>query len=202
MAELTKTTASGKLKARDFATLGIFSALYFVLTMVVGALTNNPLAMMPWAPALIAIIGGPIYMMMAAKVRKRGAILIPALVVGVIWALMGGVFVLVGMAVAGVVGEIIVAKTDYKSFPAMLAAYILFVVAYHFGSVSIAWIVADYFTQFASYPAEISSQLEGVINSLNGYLSIAGAVIGAVVGAYFGRAVLKKHFVAAGIVRK
>ncbi|WP_449316882.1 MptD family putative ECF transporter S component [Rubneribacter sp.] len=202
MAEQMRTTAASKgLKARDFATLGIFSALLFVLTMVVGMLMNNPLALVPWAPTVIAVVGGPLYLMMPAKVGKRGAILVPALVIGVIWALMGGMFVLVGMVIAGIVGEIIVTRTNYKSFAAMTVAYVLFIVAYHFGSVSIAWIVSDYFTQFASYPAEIAAMMEGAINSLNGYVSIMASVAGALVGALFGRAVLKKHFVAAGVVQ-
>ena len=198
---MRETAQSKGLRARDFATLGIFSALLFVLTMVVGMLMNNPLALVPWAPTVIAVIGGPLYLMMPAKVGKRGAILIPALVVGVIWALMGGMFVLVGMVVAGIVGEIVVARTNYKSFAAMVVAYVLFVVVYHIGSVSIAWIINDYFTQFASYPAELAAMMEGAINSPNGYVSIVGAVAGALVGALFGRAVLKKHFVAAGVVQ-
>lgn len=194
--------AANKLKARDFATLGIFSALLFVLTMAAGALMTNPLFLMPWAPTVIALIGGPLYMVMVSKVHKTGAVLIPALVVGAIWALMGGIVVFAGLAVAGVIGEIAVAKTGYKSFAAIVVAYVLFCVGYHVGSVSVAWIVTDAFAQFAGYPPELAAMVSAVVNSPNGYLSLVGAAAGAVVGAFFGRAVLKKHFVAAGIVRK
>lgn len=193
--------ATNKLKARDFATLGIFSALYFVLTMLAGALMTNPMFLIPWAPAVIALVGGPIYFMMASKVHKTGAIIVPALVVGVVWALMGGLVVCVALVVAGAIGEIIVSKTGYRSFAAMLVAYLLFCIGYHIGSVSVAWIVSDYFTSFASYPAEVAALMEGVINSPNGYASLAGVAACAVAGSFFGRAVLKKHFVAAGIVR-
>ncbi len=195
------TGGATRLQARDFATLGIFSALYFVLTMVVGALTTNPMFLIPWAPAIIALIGGPLFMIMPAKAHKTGAILIPSLVVGVIWALMGGIVVCLALLVTGIVGEIIVTKTSYKSFGAIVAAYTLFCIGYHFGCVSVTWILTDYFTQFSSYPAEMSALMEGVVNSPNGYISLIGTAIAAVAGSYFGRAVLKKHFVAAGIVR-
>ena len=191
--QMQQTTSSQGLKARDFATLGIFSSLWFVLTMVVGVLTTNPLVLMPWAPAICALVGGPIYMLMVAKVHKRGAVIIPALVVGIVWAVMGGIPVLIAMAVAGVIGEAIVARTGYKSFSAIVVAYVIFVLAYHLGSTSYAWFFTDFMEQVSSYPPEMVQQVIAVVQSPNGYLSFAGA--------FFGRAVLRKHFVAAGIVR-
>lgn len=204
MSQTMQQTAQGaKLKARDFATLGIFSAVFVVLQMVVGAFTTNPLVLMPWAPAILALVCGPLYMLMVARVHKRGAVLVPALVVGVIWALMGGVPVLIAMAVAGIVGEVICSRADYKSFSMILVAYVLFCVAYHFGSTSYIWLFADFMRELgsASYPAEMIEQLNLVVNSPNGYLSLVGAVVAAVAGGFFGRSILKKHFVAAGIVQ-
>ena len=192
--------SKGRLRARDFATLGIFSALLFVWTMVVGMLMTNPLVLMPWAPAVIALVGGPLYLVMPAKVHKTGAVLVPALVVGIVWALMGGMFVLAAMVVAGLLGELAASATKYRSFPALLLAYVLFCVDYHVGSVSAAWLVSDYFMSFASYPAEIAQVVTAVVCSPNGYLSLVGCAVAAAVGALFGRVLLKKHFVAAGIV--
>lgn len=199
---MQQTTSSQKLKARDFATLGIFSALWFVLTMLVGAVTTNPLVLMPWAPAICGIIGGPIYMLMVAKVHKRGAVIVPALVIGIVWGVMGGIPLLVTMVVFGIIGEVIVSFTGYKNFTMILIAYVLFVVAYHMGSTSYVWFFADYMTQLGagSYPAEMVQQIIAVVQSPNGYLSFVGAIVAGVIGAFFGRAVLKKHFVAAGIV--
>lgn len=200
-AQPVRSAASTRLQARDFATLGIFSALYLALTVIVGALTTNPMFLIPWAPAIIALVGGPIFMIMPAKVHKTGAIIIPSCVVGIIWALMGGIVVCAALVIAGAIGEVLVTKTGYKKFGAITAAYVLFCVGYHIGCISIAWIFTDYFTQISSYPAEMVILMEGVVNSPNGYLSLVGTVIAAIAGAYFGRAVLKKHFVAAGIVR-
>ena len=203
MAQMQSTSQNKGLRARDFATLGIFSAILFVIQMIVGAVTTNPLVLMPWAPAICALVSGPFYLLMVTRVHKRGAVLIPALVIGVVWALMGGIPVLVAMAVAGAIGEVAVARSQYKSFAMILVAFVLFCVAYHFGSTSYVWVMADFMRGLgsASYPPEMIEQLVMVVNSANGYLSIVGCAVAAVAGGFLGKALLKKHFVAAGIVR-
>ena len=64
------------LKGKDLITIGIFSAIYFVINfafMLLGGI--HPLLWM-LLPGFIAVCAGIPFMLMAAKVQKPGAVLL------------------------------------------------------------------------------------------------------------------------------
>ena len=68
------------LTARDLVTTGIFTALYFVFMMVGGIFfAPNPVLTF-WMPAAVALLTGPVYLLLIAKVPKHG----PLVVLGVV----------------------------------------------------------------------------------------------------------------------
>ncbi|MDU5613334.1 MAG: MptD family putative ECF transporter S component, partial [Slackia sp.] len=76
----TAGKGTGRLAARDLVTVGIFTALYLVFMMVGGAFfASNPVLTF-WMPASVALLTGPIYLLLIAKVPKHG----PLIVVGVV----------------------------------------------------------------------------------------------------------------------
>lgn len=87
-------TNENKLKMKDIATIGIFSALLFVVTMVAGALMGISMVLNMYSVAVVAVLSAPLYMLIMAKVHKKGAVLLTFAIVGILWGLFGGIFCL------------------------------------------------------------------------------------------------------------
>ena len=76
-------TNENKLKMKDIATIGIFSALLFVVTMVAGALMGISMVLNMYSVAVVAVLSAPLYMLIMAKVHKKGAVLLTSM--GAVW---------------------------------------------------------------------------------------------------------------------
>ena len=76
---------------KDIATIGIFSALLFVVTMVAGALMGISMVLNMYSVAVVAVLSAPLYMLIMAKVHKKGAVLLTFAIVGILWGLFGGI---------------------------------------------------------------------------------------------------------------
>ena len=98
---MSNQTAKRGLSVKDLVTIGIFTALMLVFSMVGGIFfAPNPVLTF-YMPVGSAILCGPIYLLLIAKVKKRFAITIVGALIGII---VGAV---VALAVA-IVGNIIV----------------------------------------------------------------------------------------------
>jgi energy-coupling factor transport system substrate-specific component len=189
------------LTVRDLATIGVFSAVMFALTMITGAVTGVIPVLYLFSPALFGIVAGPLFMLIAAKVHKTGAVVIPSLLIGVVWSLMGGVSVLGFMAVLGIIGEIIATKTKYDSFKALVLAYVLLVSGYYLGAIGPIYFFTDWWLSFSG--GYDSAYVESVLSTAMSWISLVAVpatLLAAVVGAFFGKRLLRRHFQKAGIV--
>ena len=73
-----------ELSIKDLVTIGIFTALLFV-TMLVGGIVFAPNPVLTfYMPLGSALLGGPVIMLLIAKVPKRGAISIAGILCGLI----------------------------------------------------------------------------------------------------------------------
>ena len=69
-------TNNGKvLKGRDLITIGIFSALYFVINFAFMLVSGLHPLLWILMPGLIALFAGIPFLLMCAKVQKPGAVL-------------------------------------------------------------------------------------------------------------------------------
>lgn len=192
------------LSVRDLATIGIFTAVMFALTMITGAVTGTIPVLFLFSPALFGILAGPMFMLIAAKVHKTGAIVIPSLLIGVLWSLMGGVSVLGFMGVLGIIGEIIAARTKYDSFKALVISYILFVAGYYLGAIGPIYFFTDWYLSLSEAgmgydPVYVESVVAAALSWASA-IAIPATLLAAVGGAFFGRRLMRKHFKKAGIV--
>lgn len=192
------------LSVRDLATIGIFTAIMFALTMITGAVTGTIPVLFLFSPALFGILAGPMFMLIAAKVHKTGAIVIPSLLIGVLWSLMGGVSVLGFMGVLGIIGELIAAKTKYDSFMALVIAYVLFVAGYYLGAIGPIYFFTDWYLSLSEAgmgydPAYVESIVAAALSGASA-IAIPATLLAAVIGAFFGKRLMRKHFQKAGIV--
>ena len=75
-----KTTESRALKGRDLITIGIFTALYFVVNFACMLLSGLHPYLWIFMPALDALLAGIPFMLACAKVPKFGTVLIMGMV--------------------------------------------------------------------------------------------------------------------------
>lgn len=77
---MSEILTSKKLKGKDLITIGIFSAIYFVINFIFMILSGiNPILWM-LMPALIAVFAGIPFMLMITRVQKPGAIFLMGLI--------------------------------------------------------------------------------------------------------------------------
>lgn len=129
-------TNENKLKMKDIATIGIFSALLFVVTMVAGALMGISMVLNMYSVAVVAVLSAPLYMLIMAKVHKKGAVLLTFAIVGILWGLFGGIFVLIWMLGFGIVGEVLASKSKYQNYKMLTVSFGLYSVGYYLGAIA------------------------------------------------------------------
>ena len=106
---------SKKLKGKDLINIGIFTAIYFVVTLVFAMLGFIPV-FMPLMAVFDPLFGGIVFMLFLTKVKKPGMILIMSILMGILMWLTGmSFYALVVGIVTGLIAELIYKSGDYKS---------------------------------------------------------------------------------------
>lgn len=202
--QTTQAATSRKLKGKDLITIGIFSAIYFVINFIFMLLGGLHPLMWILMPGFIALFTGVPYMILASKVQKPGAIFIMGLITGLIYFVTGmfTVVILISFASACVLAELIRLAAKYKSFTGNAVSFAVFSVGM-IGSPLPIWLFKDSF--FAQISGQgMSADYLSVLSSLatNGMLvvMILAPVVLGIVGALIAKGLFKKHFVKAGIV--
>ena len=191
-----------KLTTKDLITIGIFSAIYIVVYIILSAVLFTPLLFMLMIP-IGALLMGPIYLLYIARTQKPGAIAI----MGFINAfLMGFLFfgnILVALVNFGfaLLAELFAYLGKYKSFKWNTLSY-CFMSFWVIGQLGSYWVARDWIRELtisSGYPASHADGILSLATPLNLVLLITGTIISAVVSAFIANGMLKKHFVRAGI---
>ena len=122
-----QVNAKAGLSVKDLVTTGIFTALLFVFIMVGGVFfATNPVLTF-FMPAGSALLAGPIYLLMIAKVHKRWSVTIMGVIMAIIWFVTGmhWAFAL-GYLIMAVVADFVAGTKQYKSKKINSLSYILF----------------------------------------------------------------------------
>ncbi len=193
---------SEKLKMKDLVTIGIFAVIYVVVFYIVGMMGFIPILFMIY-PFVSGIVGGTIVLLFMAKVPKPWALFIFGMIAPLIMFAMGHTFV-VPLAALVFVGlaEFFFRKGGFKSFKFNAIAYGFFS-CWIPGSLMQMLLVHDKFKQLyidGGSTLEYFEKLESLISWPSLALVAVGAFLGGVIGAFIGKAMLKKHFEKAGIV--
>lgn len=195
-----KKTMSGK----DVITVGIFSAVYFVINFIFMLLGGFHPMLWILMPGLIAVFTGIPYLMMCAKVQKPGSVLLMGLITGLIYFATGQftVVILATFVVSCVLAELTRRQTKYTSSKGNMLSFVFFSLGMT-GSPLPIWIMReDFLAQITEQgmPADYVATLEAVSSPAMLVVMVAAPVIGALLGAAIARAMFKKHFIKAGIV--
>ena len=196
-------SASRGLKGRDLITVGIFTALYFVINFLFMLLSGLHPYLWVFMPAIDALFGGIPFMLACAKVPKFGTVLIIGMVPSLIYFITGMFTPLIlGLMLAScVVAEIIRAATRYESFAGNAVAYAVFGFGMC-GSPLPLWAFHDSFVaQIAGQGmgADYLATLETAANPGMLVAMFVATFVAGLIGAYIARGMFKKHFVKAGL---
>lgn len=86
---MNQSSVKNGLTVKDLVTVGIFSALFLVFALVGGIFfAPNPVLTF-YMPVGSALLCGPVYLLMMAKVRKRWAAAILGAILCIIWFVTG-----------------------------------------------------------------------------------------------------------------
>ncbi len=118
---------SNKLSVKDLVVTGVFTALMVVFALVGGMVFAANPAITFFMPAGSALLCGPIFLLLIAKVQKRWSLSIMGIIFCIIWFLTGmhPAFA-IGYLLMSIVADLVSGIKGYKSRIFNLFAYVLF----------------------------------------------------------------------------
>ncbi len=194
---------NNKLQAKDFITIGIFTALLFVVEFACGMLGFIHPYIVASYVVMIPLVGAIPMMLFYTKIEKFGMLSIMSVLLAIIMFVTGMGYLGAPLIIAaGVTADLITKSGGYKSFKKTVISYGVFCL----------WICANYFPVVVTadsyrqglldggYSAEYCDNLFRAINSKTIVILLILCFVFGCIGAYLGKAVVKKHFEKAGIV--
>ena len=199
-----QTINKNNLTVKDLVTIGIFSALFLVFALVGGIFfAPNPVLTF-YMPVGSALLCGPVYLLMLAKVRKRWAASILGAILCVVWLVTGMHWAMaLGYLVMGLVADLTAGAGGYMSRKLDSLSYILLSLG---GT-------ASYLVFFADPDGWAKTMLgngteQSYIDTMRSagsawimVVMLAGTILAAAVSAFVGCRMLKKQFEKAGITK-
>lgn len=118
--------AKKSLTIKDLVTTGIFSAIFLVFTMIGGIFfAPNPVLTF-YMPMGAALLCGPVYLLMIAKVQKRWSVTILGIVMGIIWFVTGMHWAFsLGYIGMGIIADLVAGAGHYRNKVVNLLSYML-----------------------------------------------------------------------------
>ena len=190
------------LTVKDLVTIGIFSALFLVFALVGGIFfAPNPVLTF-YMPVGSALLCGPVYLLMLAKVQKRWAATILGAIMCIIWFVTGmhWAFAL-GYLIMAIVADFVAGAGQYKSKKLNSLSYILFSLG-GTGSYIVFFVDPNGWAQTMLGNGTEQSYIDTMQATANTGILIAmfaAAIITSAISAFVGCKMLKKQFEKAGI---
>ena len=195
--------AQQKLQAKDFITIGIFTAILWVVQMVImymGFL--SPFIVAGYA-VLIPIVTGIPMMLYYARIEKFGMLTITSVIVAILLFIFGMGFTGAPICIAaGLIADLVAMSGHYKSGKKTIISYAAFSL----------WVVASYLPLVLTADSYKQSLLKGgydssfvdtlfmLVTPKTYPVIIIVCFISGIIGAFVGKAVVRKNFEKAGIV--
>lgn len=192
------------LKVKDLVNIGVFSAIYMILSLIIMVPSMaSPIVWLLW-PAMCGVICGSIYMLIVAKVPKKGTALLVALINGIIYFAIGECTwtIVLSFAIAGIVAEITRKILGYQTTKSALVSCGILATGF-IGSPLPMWLFQDSYVEsiikMGMDPVYVSNMQKMIsIGSLLGFIIVA--FVGGLIGGLIGKTLFKKHFKKAGII--
>jgi energy-coupling factor transport system substrate-specific component len=195
------------LGLKEVILVTVFSVLTFVVSMITAIPFASSVMLQLYAGyALMAIISGPIYVLMISKSSKIGTQILFFGIKALYFLLMGQVLTGVIFLVAGCICEAICMNDGYHKPLKAGAAYALHTTVYGLGSFFPVIILGDTYAQGLidkGYAVEtVNTMVDTYRNPVIVVTVILMLVVTSAIGMFIGYMLMKKHFVPAGIAEE
>ncbi len=193
------------IKIKDFISIGVFTAMYFIMVAISALLVVFILPGYSYVfiPVVSALLSGTIFMLMAAKVPRFGAITIMGSIMGIFFFIMGrfpgALFICIGISF---IADLVAYIFKYKSKVGLLVSYLIFSFS-TIGPVLPMFFFSNIYIEQLLEQGRDAAYIEGAFASISQstfVLLTIGIFAAALIGGLFGQRMLKKHFKKAGIV--
>ena len=189
-----------KLKVKDLVSIGVFGVIYFVLMFGIGMMGMIPILFLIY-PTVLGIIAGTVVMLFMAKVQKPWALFIFGMISPLVMFAAGHTYVVVVLSlIVMIIAELIRKIGNYNSFKYNMLSYAIFSTWICSSLMQMLLAKEVYIEHCRMMGDDYVIALEKLITYPHMALVALGAFLGGILGAYIGKALLKKHFEKAGIV--
>jgi energy-coupling factor transport system substrate-specific component len=190
------------ITTKDLINVGIFTVLYLVVVGVFGQLGALIPILQVLGPFYIPVLAGVVFMLFLTRVNKFGLVTLLGILVSLLVLATGQSYWVAVLAVfLSPLADLIFKLGGYKRWANTVLGYLVF------SQMLIGTVVPLFFAR-ESFLAKIGSRhdaawVRALVDLTPNWMfavMIGELALGAVVGAYVGRALLRKHFERAGIV--
>ena len=189
-----------KLKVKDLVSIGVFGVIYFVLMFGIGMMGMIPILFLIY-PTVLGIIAGTVVMLFMTKVQKPWALFILGMISPLVMFAAGHTYVVVVLSlIVMIISELIRKIGNYNSFKYNMLSYAVFSTWICSSMMQMLLAKEVYIEHCKMMGDDYVVALEKLITYPHMALVALGAFLGGIIGAYIGKALLKKHFEKAGIV--
>lgn len=190
-----------KLKVKDLVSIGVFGVIYFVLLFGIGMMGIIPILFLIY-PTVLGIIAGTVVMLFMTKVQKPWALFIFGMISPLVMFAAGHTYVVVVLSlIVMIIAELIRKIGNYNSFKYNMLSYAVFSIWICSSMMQMLLVKEKYLEMSIEMMGkDYVDAMEKLITYPHMALVALGAFLGGIIGAYIGKALLKKHFEKAGIV--
>lgn len=199
-----QSTLKKRLTVKDLVTIGIFTALFLVFALVGGIFfAPNPVLTF-YMPVGSALLCGPVYLLMLAKVQKRFAVTILGAILCIVWFVTGTHWAMaLGYLIMGIVADLVAGAGKYNSKKINSLSYMLLSLG-GTGSYLVFFADPDGWAKTMLGNGTEQSYIDTMRQTGSVWIMIimlAGTVLAVARSAFVGYKMLRKQFEKAGITK-
>ena len=190
-----------RLNGKDLLNVGIFTAVYFVLNLLVAAVLGLIPAVSMLVPLVSSFILGIPMMLYFMKIKKFGMVLITYIVYGVLLALAGvGIYTLILGIVFALIAELLLRLGKYQKPNLAILAFAIASIGANGNVLSMVLASTEYLEgKAATYGSEYMQLMQSYFSEWWVLPILAlSAFLGGLLGGLLGKSVFKKHFIRSG----
>lgn len=200
---MRKEKNTTRLNGKDLLNVGIFTAVYFVLNLLVAAVLGLIPAVSMLVPLVSSFILGIPMMLYFMKIKKFGMVLITYIVYGVLLALAGvGIYTLVLGIVFALIAELLLRLGKYQKPNLTILAFAIASIGANGNVLSMVLASTEYLERkAATYGSEYMQLMQSYFSEWWVLPLLAlSAFLGGLLGGLLGKSVFKKHFIRSGVL--
>lgn len=189
-----------KLKGKDLINVGIYAAIYCVVTMMAAMLGYIPI-MIPMLAIICPLVGSIPMMLFMTKVKKFGMVTLMGTIIGLfLWLTGMGYWPAIFGLVCGFLADLLDKSGNYKSAVKTVIGNGILHITLFANMIPLYVNIDGYFSTRQEFGQEYITSLTNIMQPWTAPVLLIGSFVAGVIGAVIGRKLLKKHFAKAGIV--